>query len=264
MKSGVGVHEPAALDVPRIREDFPILKRRVHGLPLVYLDNAATTQKPQVVLDTMFRYYTESNANVHRGVHRLSEEATEAYEAGRVRVQRFLNAADPREIIFTRNASEGVNLVADSFGRLKVRAGDEILITGMEHHSNIVPWQLLCERTGALLRVVPITDAGELELDALERLITERTKLVAVSHLSNALGTINPIADIVEIAHRQGAAVLVDGAQAAYHLPVDVQALGCDFYVITGHKLYGPPASARSTAARRCSTRCRPTRAAAT
>jgi cysteine desulfurase/selenocysteine lyase len=173
-------------------------------------------------------------------VHLLSQEATDAFEAGRVSVQRFLNAAHASEIIFTRNASEGVNLVAESFGRLKVRAADEIVITGMEHHSNIVPWQLLCERTGAILRVVPITDEGELRLDEMERLLTERTRLVAVTHLSNALGTVNPIPTIVEMAHHHGAAVLVDGAQAAYHMPVDVQALGCDFYVVTGHKLYGP------------------------
>ncbi|HEY7789496.1 MAG TPA: cysteine desulfurase [Vicinamibacterales bacterium] len=239
--SGIGVKpQPDVLDVERVREDFPILGRRVHGKPLVYLDNAATTQKPQPVLDALFRYYTGSNANVHRGVHLLSQEATDAFEAGRVSVQRFLNAAHASEIIFTRNASEGVNLVAESFGRLKVRAADEIVITGMEHHSNIVPWQLLCERTGAILRVVPITDEGELRLDEMERLLTERTRLVAVTHLSNALGTVNPIPTIVEMAHHHGAAVLVDGAQAAYHMPVDVQALGCDFYVVTGHKLYGP------------------------
>ncbi|HVC19182.1 MAG TPA: cysteine desulfurase [Vicinamibacterales bacterium] len=241
MKSLVDIARPGTpLDVQRVREDFPILARQVHGRPLVYLDNAATTQKPRAVLDALSHYYTAINANVHRGVHLLSEEATAAYEGARATVQRFLHAADPREIIFTRNATEGINLVADSFGRLRVREGDEILISWMEHHSNIVPWQMLCERTGAQLRVVPITEAGELDLDAFERLLTPRTRLLAVTHLSNALGTVNPIRTLVETAHRHDVAVLIDGAQAAYHLPVDVQALGCDFYVITGHKLYGP------------------------
>ncbi|HVB37989.1 MAG TPA: cysteine desulfurase [Vicinamibacterales bacterium] len=241
MKSAVDVDRQAGFDVARVREDFPILGRTVRGgKPLVYLDNAATTQKPRAVIDAIAGYYTHSNANVHRGVHQLSEEATAAYEAGRAAVQRFLNAADPREIVFTRNATEAVNLVADSFGRLRVREGDEILISGMEHHSNIVPWQMLCERTGARLRVLPITDRGELVLDELRGLLTARTRLLAVTQLSNALGTVNPIREIVDLAHAHDVPVLVDGAQAAYHMPVDVQALGCDFYVVTGHKLYGP------------------------
>ena len=229
-----------ALDVERIRDDFPILHRLVRGRPLVYLDSAATTQKPRAVLDALARYYTHGNANIHRGVYVLSEEATAAYDAARAKVQRFLNAAASREIIFTRNATEGINLVAQSFGRRNVGPGDEIVITHMEHHSNIVPWQLLCEQVGARLRVAPIDDSGTLQLDELERLIGPRTRLVSVVHLSNSLGTINPVRDIVEMAHRRDVPVLIDGSQAVYHMPVDVQALGCDFYVFTGHKLYGP------------------------
>ena len=231
---------PATFNVDHIREDFPILRRTVHGHPLVYLDNAATTQKPRPVLDALASYYAHGNANIHRGVYVLSEEATHAYETARGKVQMFLNARRAREIIFTRNSTEAINLVAQSFGRRTVGPGDEILITHMEHHSNIVPWQLLCEQTGGRLRVAPIDDAGELMLDELDRLIGPRTKLVSVVHLSNSLGTINPVAEIVEIAHRQGVPVLIDGSQAAYHMPVDVQALDCDFYVFTGHKLYGP------------------------
>ena len=232
--------ETAALDVERIRDDFPILHRLVRGRPLVYLDSAATTQKPRAVLDALARYYTHGNANIHRGVYVLSEEATAAYDAARAKVQRFLNAATSREIIFTRNSTEGINLVAQSFGRRNVGPGDEIVITHMEHHSNIVPWQLLCEQVGARLRVAPIDDSGTLQLDELERLIGPRTRLVSVVHLSNSLGTINPVRDIVEMAHRCDVPVLIDGSQAVYHMPVDVQALGCDFYVFTGHKLYGP------------------------
>ena len=232
--------EAAALDVERIRDDFPILHRLVRGRPLVYLDSAATTQKPRVVLDALARYYTHGNANIHRGVYVLSEEATAAYDAARAKVQRFLNAATSREIIFTRNSTEGINLVAQSFGRRNIGPGDEIVITHMEHHSNIVPWQLLCEQVGARLRVAPIDDSGTLQLDELERLIGPRTRLVSVVHLSNSLGTINPVRDIVEMAHRCDVPVLIDGSQAVYHMPVDVQALGCDFYVFTGHKLYGP------------------------
>ncbi|MEW6321049.1 MAG: cysteine desulfurase [Acidobacteriota bacterium] len=224
----------------RFRDDFPILRQQVHGRPLVYLDNAATTQKPQAVIDAIGRYYVEDNANVHRGVHALSGRATEAFEAARARVARFLGAADPAEIIFTRNATEAINLVAQAWGRANLRAGDEIVISAMEHHSNIVPWQLAAEATGAVLKVVPIDDAGALVMEEAERLIGPRTKLVAVSHLSNALGTINPVADIAALARRVGAVTLVDGAQAAYHMPVDVRALGVDFYAITGHKLYGP------------------------
>ena len=227
-------------DVSQIRADFPILRRKVRGRPLVYLDNAATTQKPQVVLDALSSYYGDMNANVHRGVHELSEVATEAYEAARDKVRAFFNARSTREIVFTRNATESINLVAQSFGRANIGSGSEVLISEMEHHSNIVPWQLLCEATGARLRVAPIDDRGELILDEFDRAITERTRLVAIAHMSNALGTVNPVADIVRLAHAKGAAVLLDGSQAAYHMPVDVQALDCDFYAATGHKLYGP------------------------
>ena len=229
-----------ALDVERIREDFPILQRLVREHRLVYLDSAATTQKPRAVLDALARYYAHGNANIHRGVYVLSEEATAAYDAARVKVQRFLNAAASREIIFTRNTTESINLVAQSFGRRNIGPGDEIVITHMEHHSNIVPWQLLCEQVGARLRVAPIDDTGTLQLDELERLIGPRTRLVSVVHLSNSLGTINPVGDIVAMARARGIPVLIDGSQAVYHMPVDVQALGCDFYVCTGHKLYGP------------------------
>ncbi len=230
----------ASLDLAAIRADFPALAQQVHGRPLVYLDNAATTQKPRQVLDVLRRYYEEDNANVHRGVHTLSVRATDAYEGGREKVRAFVNAASTREIIFTRNATEGINLVARVWGDTNVGAGDEVLITAMEHHSNIVPWQQLCGRTGATLRVAPMDDRGELLMEDFERLLTPRTRIVAVSHLSNALGTINPVAEIVKLARRAGAAVLIDGSQAAYHMPVDVTALGADFYVFTGHKLYGP------------------------
>jgi cysteine desulfurase/selenocysteine lyase len=226
--------------VSRIREDFPILKQLVHGKPLVYLDNAASAQKPQAVIDALSRFYSTSYANVHRGIHQLSERATEVYEAARVSVQRFIGAAEAKEIIFVRGATEAINLVAQTYGRTHVHAGDEILITVMEHHSNIVPWQMLCEATGARLRVVPISDEGELWLDEYERLVTTKTKLVAIAHVSNVLGTINPIRHIVEIAHRHQVPVLVDGAQAAPHVALDVQALGCDFYTFSGHKLFGP------------------------
>ena len=227
-------------DVARVRADFPILRRLARGRPLVYLDNAATTQKPEVVIDALVRYYTESNANVHRGVHELSEIASEAFEEARRKVVRFVNAGDERSIVFTRNATEGINLVAHAFGRTHVGAGDDVLISAMEHHSNIVPWQLLCAERGARLRVAPIDDRGELLMDELARLLTDRTRLVSVAHMSNALGTINPVEDIVRLAHARGIPVLVDGSQAAYHMPVDVQAIDCDFYVATGHKLYGP------------------------
>ena len=229
-----------ALDVEGIRRDFPILSRRVREHRLVYLDNAATTQKPRPVLDALARYYSDGNANIHRGVYTLSEEATAAYDAARVKVQRFVNARASREIVFTRNSTESINLVAHSFGRRQVGPGDEIVITHMEHHSNIVPWQLLCEQVGARLRVAPIDDSGTLQLDELERLIGPRTKLVSVVHLSNSLGTINPVREIVRMAKRRDVPVLIDGSQAVYHMPVDVQALDCDFYAFTGHKLYGP------------------------
>jgi cysteine desulfurase/selenocysteine lyase len=227
-------------DVERIRKDFPILHQEVHGKPLVYLDNAATAQKPQAVIDALAGYYATDNANVHRGVHRLSERATEAYEGARGRVQRFLNAARPREIIFVRGATEGINLVAQTYGRRAVGRGDEIVITALEHHSNIVPWQMLCEEKGAALRVVPIDDAGEIDVAAYERLLGERTRLVAIAHVSNALGTIVPVKSMIDAAHRLGIPVLVDGAQAAPHLRVDVRALDCDFYTFSGHKTYGP------------------------
>jgi cysteine desulfurase/selenocysteine lyase len=212
----------------------------VHGKPLVYLDNAATTQKPQAVLDAIRDYYTQDNANVHRGVHLLSERATEAYEAARRRVQRFLNAAHSREIVFVRGATEGINLVAQTYGRRMVGAGDEIVITALEHHSNIVPWQMLCEERGATLRVVPIDDAGEVDEDAYDRLLGERTRLVAIAHVSNALGTVVPIERMIAQAHRQGVPVLIDGAQAVSHQRVDVRALDCDFYTFSGHKAFGP------------------------
>jgi cysteine desulfurase/selenocysteine lyase len=227
-------------DVERVRADFPILRRQVHGKRLVYLDNAATTQKPQQVLDALTSYYTDINANVHRGVHLLSQTATDAYEAAREKVRAFFNAQDAREIIFTRNATESINLVAHAFGHEFVGEGDEVLISALEHHSNIVPWQLLCEEKRARLRVAPIDDAGDIRLDELEGLIGPRTKLVAVAHMSNALGTVNPVEEIVRIAHARGVPVLLDGSQAAYHMPVDVRAIGCDFYAATGHKLYGP------------------------
>jgi len=229
-----------AFDVDRVRKDFPLLRQQVHGQPLVYLDNAATSQKPQVVIDTLTRYYAEENSNVHRGVHRLSERATEAHEAARANVRRFLNAADTREIIFVRGATEGINLVAQSYGRASITAGDEIIISWMEHHSNIVPWQMLCEEKGAVLRVIPINEDGEVLLDEYERLLNPRTKFVALVHVSNALGTINPVKQMIEMAHRQRVPVLLDGAQAVAHLPVDVQELDCDFYVFSGHKVLGP------------------------
>jgi cysteine desulfurase/selenocysteine lyase len=230
----------APLDVDRVRADFPILSRTVRGKRLAYLDNAATTQKPVAVIEALAKYYTELNANVHRGVHELSEAATDAYEQGRERVRSFFNAADRREIVFTRNATEGINLVAHAYARPRLTPGDEVLISAMEHHSNIVPWQLACSATGASLVVAPITDAGELDLDAFERLVGDRTRIVAITHMSNALGTITPAAEIVRIAHAKGVPVLLDGSQAAYHLRVDLQALDADFYVATGHKLYGP------------------------
>ncbi|MGH9793919.1 MAG: SufS family cysteine desulfurase [Candidatus Acidiferrales bacterium] len=230
----------AKFDVERVRRDFPILRRQVRGRPLVYLDNAATSQKPQAVIDAIARYYEEGNANIHRGVHFLSEHATEEHEKARGTVQHFLKAASPSEIVFVRGATEAINLVAQTYGRTHVGAGDEVLITTIEHHSNIVPWQILCEQTGAKLRVVPISDRGELLLEEFERLLGPRTKMVAVTHVSNALGTINPVQRIVEMAHRRNIPVLIDGAQAASHLGIDVQALDCDFYAFSGHKVFGP------------------------
>ncbi|MFH0344778.1 MAG: SufS family cysteine desulfurase [Chromatiales bacterium] len=222
------------------RQDFPILERRVRGQPLVYLDNAATTQKPHAVIEAMTRYYRECNSNIHRGVHTLSQEATERFEEARVKVQRFIHAAHSHEIIFVRGTTEAINLVAQSHGRPQLKRNDEILITAMEHHSNIVPWQLLCEQTGAVLRAVPMNDAGELLLDEYLRLLGSRTRMLALTHVSNALGTINPIREIIGHAHAHGVPVLVDGAQAVAHMPVDVQALDCDFYAFSSHKLFGP------------------------
>jgi len=227
-------------DVEAVREQFPILTVRPYGKPLAYLDSAATSQKPQTVIDAMSRFFSSDNANVHRGVHYLSERATEAYEGARVKAQGFLNAAEIEEIVFTSGTTGAINLVAQTYGAAHLGEGDEVLITAMEHHSNIVPWQMICERTGAQLRVAPISDTGELLVDELKALIGERTKLVAITHVSNVLGTVNPIREVTEIAHAAGARVLVDGAQAAPHLPIDVQALGCDFYALSGHKMYGP------------------------
>ncbi|EMR03908.1 Cysteine desulfurase [Cesiribacter andamanensis AMV16] len=230
----------APLDIAHIRSQFPVLHQLVNKHPLVYLDNAATTQKPQVVLDALTAYYTGYNSNIHRGVHTLAERATTAFEETRKTAQRFLNAAEPEEVIFTKGCTDGINLVASSFGRSHIQPGDEILISGMEHHSNIVPWQMLCQERGATLRVVPISDAGEMQMEAFDRLLTDKTKLVSVVHASNALGTINPVEEIIRKAHAVGAVVLLDGAQAVSHLEVDVQALDVDFYVMSGHKVYGP------------------------
>jgi cysteine desulfurase/selenocysteine lyase len=228
------------LDVERIRAEFPMLQTRVRGRPLVYLDNAATSQKPRCVLEAMDRYYREQNANIHRAVYWLSEQATAAYEDVRARAARYLGAAEPREIVFVRGATEAINLVASSWGRANLRPGDEVLISAMEHHSNIVPWQLACRQSGARLRVIPMNRRGELLLEEAGRLLTERTRMVALAHVSNSLGTINPVREIVALAREQGARVLLDGAQAAPHMRVDVQALGCDFYAVSGHKMFGP------------------------
>jgi cysteine desulfurase/selenocysteine lyase len=230
----------AGFDVSRAREDFPILRQKIHGKPLVYLDSAASSQKPQAVIDAIGRFYSEDYSNIHRAVHQLSERSTRRYEEGRIKVQRFINAADAREIIFVRGATEGINLVAQSYGRARIGAGDEIVISTLEHHSNIVPWQILCEQTGAVLRVIPINDDGEVLLDEFDRLLNARTRLVSIAHISNALGTVIPIRKIIEHAHQHDVPVLVDGAQAAPHMRVDVQELDCDFYVFSGHKLYGP------------------------
>ncbi len=232
--------DAGSYDVERIRRDFPILARSVHGRKLVYLDNAATTQKPQAVIDRLVRYYSEENSNVHRGVHYLSEVATSEYERARTTVKRFLNARDEKEIVFTRGTTESINLVSQAWGRANVGEGDEVLITAIEHHSNIVPWQLLCGEKHAQLRIAPVNDAGEVMLDQFANLLTSRTKIVAVGHASNALGTINPIRQMIAMARANGSLILIDGAQGAPHLPIDVQELDCDFYAFSGHKVYGP------------------------
>ncbi len=232
--------KPIAFDVQKIRDDFPALKQKVYGKPLVYLDNAATTQKPQAVIDALVRFYTEDCANIHRGVHLLSERATRDYEASRTRIKHFIHAADEKEIIFVRGATEAINLVAQSFARPRLQAGDEILISALEHHSNIVPWQMICQEKGAQLRVIPMNHHGELLLAEYEALLNPRTRMVAVAHVSNALGTVNPVHRIIEIAHQRHIPVLVDGAQAIPHTRVDVAQLDCDFYAFSGHKMYGP------------------------
>ena len=228
------------MSVQKLREDFPILKQLVHGKPLVYLDNAATSQKPRQVIDAIADYYESYNSNVHRGLHALSEQATQAYEGARGIVRSFLNADEDREIIFVKGTTEGINLVASSYGRAHLQQGDEIIISEMEHHSNIVPWQILCEEKGAVLKVVPFNDDGELLLDEYERMLGPRTKLVSMTYISNALGTVNPVKSIIEIAHERGVPVLIDGAQAVPHRPVDVQDLDCDFFVFSSHKVFGP------------------------
>ncbi len=234
------INKTAEFDVAKIRADFPILNEKIHGKPLVYLDNAATAQKPSHVIEVLNDYYRETNSNIHRGVHTLSEKATAQYESARNKVKDFVNAESTKEIIFVRGTTDAINLVAQSFGRDTLKAGDEIIITELEHHSNIVPWQILSDQTGATLRYVPINDAGELILEEFEKLLNNKTRIVAVGHISNALGTINPIKTIIDKAHAVGAKVLVDGAQAVPHTRVDVKALDCDFYAFSGHKLFGP------------------------
>jgi cysteine desulfurase / selenocysteine lyase len=230
----------ASFDVARIRADFPILKQQVNGKPLVYLDNAATSQKPHVVIDAMTRFYLEENSNIHRGVHTLSDKATQSYEDARVRIQKFINAADLREILFVRSTTEGINLIARSYGATHLEEGDEVIISAMEHHSNIVPWQMVCGERKARLRIIPMSDEGELDLEAYAKLFTGRTKFVSIVHISNALGTVNPIGEMIATAHAHGVPVLIDGAQAVQHLRVDVRALDCDFFAFSGHKMFGP------------------------
>jgi cysteine desulfurase/selenocysteine lyase len=228
------------LDVHAIRRQFPILNREVKGKPLVYFDNAATSQKPQVVIDALVNYYTGYNANIHRGIHTLAEEATAAYEATRDAAKQFINASSREEIIFTRGTTEGINLVASTWGRQNVKAGDEIIISTIEHHSNIVPWQVLCEEKNAVLKIIPISDSGELLMGEYEKLLSPKTKLVSIVHVSNALGTVNPVKQVIDLAHRAGAVVFVDGAQSTVHLDIDVQEMDCDFFAFSSHKLYGP------------------------
>jgi len=234
------LQSPAILDVEQIREDFPILREKIHGKPLIYLDNAATSQKPKMVIDALVDYYSHYNANVHRAVHLLSTRATEACDRVREKVRRFINAASTNEIVFVRGTTEGLNLVAQTYGRQNIEAGDEVLISGLEHHSNIVPWQMLCDEKQARLRVVHIDDRGVIPLDQFEKALNARTRLVALAHVSNALGTVNPLAAMIEMAHRWNVPVVVDGAQAVPHMPVDVRALNTDFYAFSGHKLFGP------------------------
>jgi cysteine desulfurase/selenocysteine lyase len=239
MNSPTALTTPA-FNVDALRQDFPILSRAVRGKPLVYLDNAATSQKPTQVIETISRYYNEYNANIHRGVHSLSEEATSAYEAAREKCHSFINTVSDKEIIFVKGTTEAINLVANTYGRANIKAGDEIIVSWMEHHSNIVPWQMLCEQNGAVLKVIPINDAGELIMDEYKQLLSSKTKLVAVGHISNALGSINPIKEIIDLAHQHEAVVVIDGAQAAPHTNIDVQSLDCDFYAFSSHKLFGP------------------------
>jgi cysteine desulfurase / selenocysteine lyase len=229
-----------SLNVDLIRKEFPILHQQVNGKDLVYLDNAATSQKPKVVIDALVDYYTGFNANIHRGIHTLAEKATKAFEATRTKAKEFINAASEEEIIFTRGVTEGINLVASSYGRAFIKSGDEIIISALEHHSNIVPWQFVCEQQNAVLRVIPVTDEGELDLEAYKKVLSAKTKVVAINHASNSLGTVNPIREIISSAHEVGAVVLIDGAQAGAHLPIDVQSLDCDFYCLSAHKMYGP------------------------
>ncbi len=228
------------LDIQKIRTQFPVLNQQVNGKPLVYLDNAATNQKPQRVIDALTHYYENDNANIHRGIHTLAERATKAYEATRHAMQEFIHAKHVEEIIFTRGVTESINLVASSFGRAFLKEGDEVIISGLEHHSNIVPWQMICEEKKAILKVIPVTDIGEIDVDAYRKLLSAKTKIVAVNHASNSLGTINPVKEIIDAAHQYGAVVLIDGAQASAHLHIDVRALDCDFYCISSHKMYGP------------------------
>ena len=244
MKADIEVAGPDIMEkwdrVKKCRHHFPLLQQRVNGKALVYFDNAATSQKPQVVIDTMMRYYQEDNSNIHRGVHYLSERATQAYEAVRGKVQHFLNAASRKEIVFVRGTTEAINLVSNSYGKNHVNKDDEVIISGMEHHSNIVPWQILCQEKGAKLRVIPINDDGEIMIEEYEKLLSERTKIVALVHVSNALGTINPVKQMIATAHKRGIPVLIDGAQAVPHMRVDVRDLDCDFYAISSHKVFGP------------------------
>ena len=228
------------LDITAIRRQFPVLNRLVKGKPLVYLDNAATSQKPLVVIDALVKYYREYNANIHRGIHTLAEEATAAFENTRDAMQKFIHAASREEIIFTRGTTESINLVASTWGRQNIKAGDEIIISTMEHHSNIVPWQMLCEEKGAVLKIIPISDEGELLVNEFKKILSSRTKLVSIVHVSNALGTVNPVKEIIEAAHQSGAKTLVDGAQSVVHLDIDVQELNCDFFAFSAHKMYGP------------------------